>query len=137
MTRAAQPTASDAGFEPARGRVGTRRAVAINYHFVRSRNGPRFRLRAHERPERFAQQLDRLAREFRFCRVRDLVDPERDLPASNIVLTFDDGAKDVAEEAVPLLERHGATATVFVCAQPYLEGRLLEVQKIELLMHEL
>jgi peptidoglycan/xylan/chitin deacetylase (PgdA/CDA1 family) len=139
MTRAAQPAASDVdrGFEPARAEVGTRRAVAINYHFVRSRNGSRFRLRAHERPERFEQQLARLAREFRFCRVRDLVDPERDLPASNIVLTFDDGAKDVAEEAVPLLQRHAATATVFVCAQPYLDGRLLEIQKIEFLMREL
>jgi len=139
MTRAAQPTASDidSGFAPARARVGDRRAVAINYHFIRSRNGTRFGLRAHERPERFGQQLACLSREFRFCRVRDLVDPERELPASNIVLTFDDGAKDVAKEAVPLLERHGATATVFVCAQPYLEGRLLEIQKIEFLMRKL
>jgi peptidoglycan/xylan/chitin deacetylase (PgdA/CDA1 family) len=139
MTRAAQPTASsiDVGFEPPRGQVGLRRAVAINYHFLRGRSGGRFELRAHERPERFGQQLARLSREFRFCRVSDLLDPERDLPASNIVLTFDDGAKDVAEHALPLLERHGATATVFVCAQPYLEGRLLEIQKIEFLMRQL
>jgi peptidoglycan/xylan/chitin deacetylase (PgdA/CDA1 family) len=139
MTRAAQPTASDVdvAFERARTDVDARRAVAINYHFVRSRNGGRFGLRAHEKPERFGRQLARLGRDFHFCCVRDLVDPERDLPASNIVLTFDDGAKDVATEAVPLLERQGATATVFVCAQPYLEGRLLEIQKIEFLMREL
>jgi peptidoglycan/xylan/chitin deacetylase (PgdA/CDA1 family) len=139
MTRAAQPTTSDVDFgpEPTRRALATRRAVAINYHFVRSQNGGGFGLRAHEKPERFGQQLARLSREFRFCRVRDLVDPERDLPASNIVLTFDDGVKDVAQAAAPLLERHGATATVFVCAQPYLEGRLLEVHKIEFLMREL
>jgi peptidoglycan/xylan/chitin deacetylase (PgdA/CDA1 family) len=129
MTRAAQPTSSE--------HVDARRAVAINYHFLRSRSGGRFGPGAHERPERFEQQLARLSREFPFCRARDLVDPDRDLPASNVVLTFDDGAKDVAEEALPLLERHGATATVFVCAQPYLEGRLLEIQKIEFLMREL
>jgi peptidoglycan/xylan/chitin deacetylase (PgdA/CDA1 family) len=139
MTGAPRPTAPDADSASAAARapVGSRRAVAINYHFVRSGSGGRFRLRAHERPERFGEQLARLAGDFRFCRVRDLVDPGRDLPASSIVLTFDDGAKDVAEEAVPLLARHGATATVFVCAQPYLEGRLLEVQKIEFLMQEL
>jgi len=139
MTRTPRPTAAgiEAGSAVARAPADARRAVAINYHFVRSRNGGRFGLRAHERPERFAQQLARLARDFRFCRVRDLVDPGRDLPESNIVLTFDDGAKDVAEEAAPLLRRHGATATVFVCAQPYLDGRLLEIQKIEFLMREL
>jgi len=139
VKRLAQPIASDApaALEPAGAEIGARRAVAINYHFVRSHSGRRFGLRAHETPERFGQQLARLAREFPFCRVRDLVDPRRDLPASNIVLTFDDGAKDVAEEALPLLERHGATATVFVCAQPYLEGRLLDIQKIEFLMREL
>ena len=111
--------------------------MAINYHFLRSRSGGRFGLRAHEKPERFEQQLARLSREFSFCHVRDLADPERDLPASNVVLTFDDGAKDVAAEAVALLERHGATASVFVCAQPYLEERLLEIHKIEFLMREL
>jgi len=139
MKRGPRPTAADVDSASAAARTpaDARRAVAINYHFVRSRNGGRFGLRAHERPERFAQQLARLARDFRFCRVRDLVDPGTELPASNIVLTFDDGAKDVAEQAVTLLERHGATATVFVCAQPYLEGRLLEVQKIELLMQKL
>ena len=140
MTRAARITSpKDLGVarEPALTGVDARRAVSINYHFVRSRNRERFRLRAHERPERFAQQLASLSREFSFCRVRELVDPERDLPAFNVVLTFDDGAKDVAAEAQALLERHGATATVFVCTQPYLEGRLLEIHKIEFLMQEL
>jgi peptidoglycan/xylan/chitin deacetylase (PgdA/CDA1 family) len=139
MTRAAHPTTSDVDFgpEPIHRAFATRRAVAIGYHFVRTQNGERFALRAHERPERFERQVARLAREFRFCRVCDLVDPERDLPASNIVLTFDDGAKDVVQEAAPLMERHGATGTVFVCAQPYVETRLLEVQKIEFLMREL
>jgi peptidoglycan/xylan/chitin deacetylase (PgdA/CDA1 family) len=53
------------------------------------------------------------------------------------MLTFDDGARDVAAWALPLLEKHGATASIFVCAQPYLEGRLLEIQKIEFLMKKL
>jgi hypothetical protein len=41
--------------------AGTRRAVAINYHFVRASSAGRFQLRAHERPARFAEQLAALA----------------------------------------------------------------------------
>lgn len=139
MKAAPQRTASniDFDFEPAKIEVGERYAVAINYHFVRPENRGRFRLRAHERPDRLEAQLARLSENFTFCRVRDLVDPAAELPESNIVLTFDDGARDVVEHAVPVLERYGATATLYVCAQPYLEGRLLESQKIEYLMHQL
>ena len=35
------------------------------------------------------------------------------------MLTFDDGARDVVTWALPLLEKHNATASIFVCAQPY------------------
>jgi peptidoglycan/xylan/chitin deacetylase (PgdA/CDA1 family) len=139
MTRAAHPNPPDVGAPPEQPRadLGGRRAVAINYHFVRDRSDGRFGLRAHETPDRFEQQLARLAREFGFCRVGDLVAPDRNVPAVSIALTFDDGALDVATQAAPLLRRYGATATVFVCAQPYLEGRLLEIQKIEFLMRAL
>lgn len=36
------------------------------------------------------------------------------LPGPSVVLTFDDAFADVAVHALPLLERHGMTATVFV-----------------------
>lgn len=39
------------------------------------------------------------------------------------MLTFDDGARDVVTWALPLLEKHNATASIFVCAQPYRAGR--------------
>jgi peptidoglycan/xylan/chitin deacetylase (PgdA/CDA1 family) len=123
---------------PARADGGVPRALAINYHFLRHRSAGRFVLRAHERPERFDEQLTQLAREFRFGRVRDLLsDTEQASEPPRILLTFDDGAGDVIHHALPLLQRHGATASVFVCAQPYLEGRLLEIQKVEFLMQNL
>jgi peptidoglycan/xylan/chitin deacetylase (PgdA/CDA1 family) len=114
-----------------------RRAVALIYHFLRDAGAGRFPLRAHERPGRFASQLEGLARRFPFCRARDLVDPDCPLPGASVLVSFDDGARDVAEFAVPLLRRHGATATFFVCTRPLLEGRLLDVQKIEFLMQAL
>jgi peptidoglycan/xylan/chitin deacetylase (PgdA/CDA1 family) len=111
------------------------RAIAINYHFVRDASPGRFRLRAHERTERFDAQLGELAGRFPFLRCRDLFASQ---PApTGVLITFDDGARDVFEQALPVLRRHGATATAFVCSKPYLEGRLLQIQKVEYLISEL
>jgi peptidoglycan/xylan/chitin deacetylase (PgdA/CDA1 family) len=97
----------------------------------------RFGLRAHEKPDRFRRQLEQLSKKFRFCQVRELEDPTADPEEPRVAITFDDGAKDVLREAVPLLESARATASIFVCSQPELDGKLLGVQKIEFLMHKL
>lgn len=114
-----------------------RRAVSVNYHFLRTATPSQFALRAHETPERFDAQLAQISKRFPFCRADELVDLTREAPESSVILTFDDGARDVVTWALPLLEKHGATASIFVCAQPYLEDRLLEIQKIEFLMKKL
>lgn len=114
-----------------------RRAISVNYHFLRTATPSPFALRAHETPERFDAQLGQISKRFPFCRADELVDLTREVPESSVLLTFDDGARDVVTWALPLLEKHGATASIFVCAQPYLEGRLLEIQKIEFLMKRL
>jgi peptidoglycan/xylan/chitin deacetylase (PgdA/CDA1 family) len=140
MESPARTTAPEDATQRDRGRGGgaSPRALAINYHFLRPRGSGRFALRAHERPERFEQQLRQLAGGFGFARVADLLaqSPRADGPP-RIALTFDDGARDVVRHGLPLLARHGATASVFVCSQPYLEGRLLAVQRIEFLMQKL
>jgi peptidoglycan/xylan/chitin deacetylase (PgdA/CDA1 family) len=68
-------------------------------------------------PRRFAAQMDLLAAEG--WRVVDVVAAATLLaggePLDGVVaLSFDDGYRDVAEHALPVLERHGFTATVFV-----------------------
>jgi peptidoglycan/xylan/chitin deacetylase (PgdA/CDA1 family) len=68
-------------------------------------------------PERFAAQMDVLAADG--YRVVDVVQAARLLatgePLERVVaLSFDDGYRDVAEHALPVLERHGFRATVFV-----------------------
>src|SRR5207248_638434 len=40
----------------------------------------------------------------------------RELPSGAVCLTFDDGYSGVAEDALPVLERHELPATVFVAA---------------------
>jgi peptidoglycan/xylan/chitin deacetylase (PgdA/CDA1 family) len=116
---------------------GSPRALAVNYHFVRSASPGRFRLRAHERVARFAEQLASLSKRFEFLRCRDLFVADRDGARPRALITFDDGARDVFVHALPVLQRAGALATVFVCSRPYTEGRLLQVAKVEYLMSEL
>ena len=68
-------------------------------------------------PRRFAEQMAVLRDEG--YRVVDVVEAGRLLagrePLSRVVaLSFDDGYRDVADHALPVLERHGFRATVFV-----------------------
>jgi peptidoglycan/xylan/chitin deacetylase (PgdA/CDA1 family) len=68
-------------------------------------------------PARFREQMDHLAAEG--YRAVDLVEGLEQLERGavgerTVALTFDDGFTDVAEEALPALERHGFRATVFV-----------------------
>jgi peptidoglycan/xylan/chitin deacetylase (PgdA/CDA1 family) len=44
-------------------------------------------------------------------------------PQDAVVLSFDDGYRDNHEQLLPILERHGATATIFVQTGP-MKGRL-------------
>jgi peptidoglycan/xylan/chitin deacetylase (PgdA/CDA1 family) len=67
-------------------------------------------------PRRFAQQMEAIASAgLRAVDIESAVEAlavgQRD---GVIGLSFDDGFRDVAEHAVPVLERHGFTATVFV-----------------------
>jgi peptidoglycan/xylan/chitin deacetylase (PgdA/CDA1 family) len=69
-------------------------------------------------PDRFAQQLDWLHRRgLRGVTVRELCQAIERSAASRLVgLTFDDGYQDFLTAALPILERYGFTATVFIVA---------------------
>ncbi|WP_418958797.1 polysaccharide deacetylase family protein [Streptomyces tritici] len=69
-------------------------------------------------PVRFARQLHWLAdRGLRGVSVRELLAASAAGRARGLVgLTFDDGYADFVDSALPLLRRHGFTATVFVLA---------------------
>jgi putative peptidoglycan lipid II flippase len=69
-------------------------------------------------PERFAQQLDWLDRNgLRGVSIRELYQAKERGASSRLVgLTFDDGYRDFLTSALPLLERYGFTATLFIVA---------------------
>jgi peptidoglycan/xylan/chitin deacetylase (PgdA/CDA1 family) len=112
-------------------------AVAICYHFIRSSSVGHFRLRAHERVARFEEQVANLSKRYAFVRGRDLFEANRDDGRQRVLVTFDDGARDVFEHALPILQRYGATATAYICSRPYVEKRLLQIQKVEYLISKL
>ena len=83
-------------------------------------------------PEQFERGLEILhGRGYRSIALTDAVDMVRSgkgFPDDAFVLTFDDGYQSVYEQALPLLQRFGFTATVFVPVgangcPPRLEGR--------------
>lgn len=69
-------------------------------------------------PERFAQQLAALTRLRRVVSLADGLQALRSetLREALVAVTFDDGYLDNLEEAVPILQRYGVPATVFVTA---------------------
>ncbi|HSQ61195.1 MAG TPA: polysaccharide deacetylase family protein [Acidobacteriota bacterium] len=84
------------------------------YHRVRPGPSP-FAIDAIP-PERFARQMEHLARHFRVLPLEELRRraEERSVPPRAIAVTFDDGYADNHEFALPILARLGLPATVFV-----------------------
>jgi peptidoglycan/xylan/chitin deacetylase (PgdA/CDA1 family) len=89
----------------------------LMYHSVRADAPPATR-RLSVHPTAFAQQLDTLAENgcttVTFAALGEALRTGRPLAERSVVLTFDDGYADFHEQALPLLDRHGFTATVFV-----------------------
>jgi peptidoglycan/xylan/chitin deacetylase (PgdA/CDA1 family) len=80
------------------------------YHRVHPLPSDRFSVA----PTQFELQLRYLIRSgFSFIRACDLL-VERPLPDRPLLLTFDDGYVDNLQFAQPILQRHGARATIFI-----------------------
>lgn len=75
------------------------------------------------RPDRFSKQLAVLSAQFTPVPLLELAEHARrnTLPRHAVAVTFDDGYADNLEQARPLLERFGVSATVFV-ASSYIGG---------------
>ena len=76
-------------------------------------------------PAEFAWQVEYLCRHFEpvSCRqIADALDGTLTLPRNAVAITFDDGYADFMDYALPILQRAGAPATVFV-ATDYVDSR--------------
>ncbi len=90
--------------------------LVLMYHSVEPYTWDPYRVTVH--PERFARQLAWLSRcGWRGTSMRELLRARREGRARRLVgLTFDDGYADFVTHVMPVLERYGCTATVFVIA---------------------
>lgn len=95
--------------------VDWRRPRILMYHMVQAhREGARFNgLRVT--PEHFEAQV-RWLREhgFTFFTMSELWAQREQLPARAVAITFDDGYADNLHQALPILERYDAKATIYV-----------------------
>jgi len=91
----------------------------VNYHQVTdeaTRNwGP---WRYAVTPRVFETHVSRLASRYDVVTMDDILayieDDSRSLPTNTAVVTFDDGYENTLKQAVPILERHGVPATVYI-----------------------
>ena len=108
------------------------------YHYVRDVIHSRFPAIKGLSIERFRRQLDYLQAHYAPITVEDLRSAvesgENNLPASAMLLTFDDGYADHFANVFPLLEARGIQGCFFPPAQAILEHRVLDVNKIHFVL---
>jgi peptidoglycan/xylan/chitin deacetylase (PgdA/CDA1 family) len=96
------------------GRPRSATAAILLYHRIVAAPSDPWRMAVE--PGHFAQHLELLSSHFHVLSLADLVASigEKAIAPGALAITFDDGYRDNLLTAKPLLERHGAPATVFV-----------------------
>lgn len=138
-TRGGVATASvafDFESQPAPARLRDRYALIVSYHYCHPRDGFLKGTKSIT-PEQFDHELRVLRQNFTCTTIGTLMDADSDLPETVAVVTFDDGFKDVAEFALPILKRWDVPATVYCNSAPVAERRLLDVHRVHLLQARL
>lgn len=93
----------------------------LMYHMIREPiPGARFNgMRVS--PSLFDEQVRYLKENgWQFYTVSELVEQWGSLPTKSVAITFDDGYADNAEQALPILQKHGAKATVYLVVDRHL-----------------
>ena len=92
------------------------RALILTYHRVAEAVADPWRLAVQ--PARFDEQMEVVATRFRPLALAELVEElgRGRVPPRGVAVTFDDGYADNLLAGLPVLERHGVPATVYVTA---------------------
>lgn len=94
-----------------------RRIPILLYHSISNTASKRLR-RSVVTPDQFAAHMRHIVRSgYRALTVSDVTDRVRagaTLPSRTVAITFDDAFADFYTEALPVLEQHGLTATLYV-----------------------
>lgn len=108
-----EPTTSNAG-NPGPVQAGKIVMPILMYHRVNDETGTRYSIQV----ESFRKQMEMLKQEgyetVTVSRVADAIRGEGSLPLKPVAITFDDGYLDTYENAFPILQELGFTATVYI-----------------------
>jgi carbamoyltransferase len=130
------PGSIDFEFNTLPTRIAERYALIVSYHYCHPADTWLAGTKSIT-PDEFDAQLRVLTQNFVCTTMGELMNPAADLPETVAVLTFDDGFKDVAEFALPLLQRWRVPATVYCCSAPLLDRTVLNVHRVHLLQAKL
>lgn len=109
----------------------------VMYHYVRDLARSRFPAIKGRTLEAFRGQLDHINAHYQVVTVDQILAAKRGdeaLPDNACWLTFDDGYLDHYLNVFPLLDERGWQGSFYPPAQPILEGRLLDVNKIHYIL---
>jgi len=116
----------------------SRPVTIVMYHYVRDLERSRFPAIKGLSVERFRRQIDYVQTRCTPISIQDLLEAlsadKKDLPPNPILLTFDDGYSDHFTNVFPILNARGIQACFFPSAQPVLEHRVLDVNKIQFVL---
>ena len=114
----------------------TPRVTIVMYHYVRRVEGTRFPLLPALDVAAFEGQLDYIQRHYSPVSVNDIVSLAEGgpLPPRPILLTFDDGYADHYRDVFPVLRERKIPAVFFPAASSLLDRRVLDVNKIQLVL---
>jgi peptidoglycan/xylan/chitin deacetylase (PgdA/CDA1 family) len=94
--------------------------VSVYYHMVCDDEVPHTKhLYAHKNTEQFRDDLDYVARQYNVVSLSDVLGHKKTgtpLPDRALLLTFDDGFREMHDVAAPILQRKGIPATFFICS---------------------
>lgn len=110
--------------------------LAVNYHYVRPRFENPYPGIHGIGPDELQEQLELLGEQATFVSAEDVlaaVHGDRKLPDRALLVTFDDGLREQAEHACPVLDELGIPAVFFINTAPIDEGTISTVHKIHLL----
>ncbi len=113
-----EPAATEPGDNPTEEQEsGIVQAPILLYHHISETIDSQYNVH----PERFAEQMKWLSdRGYSTITVADLARAIREgisVPARPVILTFDDGYRDVYENAFPILQKYGYTATFYIVGE--------------------
>ena len=116
----------------------SRPLVIVMYHYVRDAAHTRYPGINGLSVNAFRGQLDYLQAHHTIVTTETVlaaIDGESDaLPENPVWLTFDDGYRDHIDTVLPILCDRGLSAAFFPPAQPIVEGRVLDVNKIHFIL---